>query len=854
MRTARSARTVVRLLPAVLGLLCGAGAAHAATTQKRYYAHDAVEDRYGVIAPWYQGQNGIMDLRVRVAAEFLKRYPWVDTSASVMAGPHWVFNPLVNIDAAGQITVPPADTLMNGDLGQRFKYITESLPRYYRYSGDPVVFGYLKIASDFILDNYLTAAAHPWPQFPISVPNAGTPYGRAAPGGLIQLDLSAGIGLGLLRAYQLTGEARYLAAARHVGDVFAAKCNHTPGAMPWTRYDTGGILTGGVANILIFLDELIRLGDAGENPSIIKARDAGRAYLADILLPRWTINDTWGRHYWDTEHPVQGILPTGWVVQYLMDHPDVFPDWPSDVRNILGLYINHACVSPESNGDVYSGAWAYPESCGCCGRSLDACPLFLACYWARYGETTDSAWAREIARRKTLLSLYHFHETGMVEDNIDGGQITAREWSEIIGMGPLFLGLEVLGWLPEVFAPPRENHIVNSSATVTSVVYDKGRIEYTTGDAPTSTVDVLRLAFVPSSVRADGRRLRRRGETLHANGYTVVELPGGDALVRVRHDGLRSIVVTGRKDPQEVAGDARFIYEGAWTVTDEARDSAGKIHVAAAAGAAASYRFEGNQVRLIGRCDAAGGLADVYLDGAKQLVGIDCWAPGTSRHRQVLYYRNGLSNAAHELRVVARGQKNSYSQGTNLYVDGLQWSAAAAENDVGSGGGPTGAQRLIFGYPERRPYVDSAGNSWVPGTEFVVRCGNRTDSVATAWWTQPVKEPLAGTPDPELYRYGVHAPSFWVNLTVGPGTYGVRLRLAERRAEADPLRRPMDILINGQPAVAALDVAAKAGGTHRAVDLTFDRIAPVHGIIEIRFVGTGGGEAIVQALELLPQP
>ena len=68
--------------------------------------------------------------------------------------------------------------------------------------------------------------------------------------------------------------------------------------------------------------------------------------------------------------------------------------------------------------------------------------------------------------RKTILSFYHFHDSGRVEDNIDGGQITAREWSELIGFGPILCGLEVLGWLPDVLGPARENHIVRSSSIV----------------------------------------------------------------------------------------------------------------------------------------------------------------------------------------------------------------------------------------------------------------------------------------------------------------------------------------------------------------------------------------------------
>ncbi len=383
-----------RMMGVVCGLALSTGVflhgpnATAATSQQKYYAHPAVLDAEGVIAPWYRGQNGQLDLRVRVSADFLKRYPWVGRDQSVMAGPHWVFNPRVDLADDGTIHVLPATAQMNGNLGQRFKYITESLPRYYRYSGDPVVFGYLKIAADYLLEHYQTPEDHPWPRFPISVPLNGTPYGTAAPGGYIQLDLSAGIGLGMIRVYQMTGERKYLSAACHWGDVLAENCDRRAGFPPWGRYanphdvvwggqPNGNRLTGGVANILIFLDELIRLGHTGDKRSIVTARDAGRAYLHDVLLPAWLQSDTWGRHYWDWEHPVQGILPTGWVVQYMMDHPDIFPNWKTDVRNILGLYVNRACVSPDSNGDTYSGAWAYPEGCACCGRSLDFCPVFL---------------------------------------------------------------------------------------------------------------------------------------------------------------------------------------------------------------------------------------------------------------------------------------------------------------------------------------------------------------------------------------------------------------------------------------------------------------------------------------------
>ncbi len=68
----------------LLGWLFCSGV-HAATTQERYYAHETVEDEHGVIAPWYRGQNGQCDYRIRLAADTLKRYPWYGPPIAVTA-------------------------------------------------------------------------------------------------------------------------------------------------------------------------------------------------------------------------------------------------------------------------------------------------------------------------------------------------------------------------------------------------------------------------------------------------------------------------------------------------------------------------------------------------------------------------------------------------------------------------------------------------------------------------------------------------------------------------------------------------------------------------------------------------
>jgi hypothetical protein len=804
-------------------------ASRAATVQKHYYAYDAVHDKYGVIAPWYKGQNGQLDDRVRIAAETLKRYPWTDTSRAIAALPEYMFSSSWKIGEDGAITVPMISDWMDGDLGQRSSYVLSGLVDYYRYTGDPAAIAHMTLQGNMLLDYCQTPADNPWPAFLISVPTKGKPYYRCDPNGYIQLDIVSEVGYALLKAYQVTGEKRWFESAKHWGDLLAEHCDLTPGAMPWPRYANPEVVkwkqnkqTGGVAFHLTFLDELIRLGYRGRDDALVKARDAGRAYLRDTLLPNWTVNDSFGINYWDWESNVQIENVTEFACRYMMDNKDYFPNWRNDVRNVLSLFLNHTSVNPASRGDVYSGAWAYPESSSCCGRSLWYPAQEISWPFAQYGVEADSEWAREIARRSLILATYDVHDTGYSEDNIDGGVIVNGAWFKIAHPMALKHLLAAIGCMPEVFGPSRENHIVWSTGVVNDVRYRDRSISYSTFDAPKGTIEALRLSAPPSEIRAfPGGRLEARME-LNANGYTVTELPNGDCIVRIRHDGATSVEING-KFPIALTTAGRTIEK---------------------AGDETTYEFTGNQVRVVGSVGPKGGLADVYLDGRKQLAGIDCWNP-KSRFAQTLYYRSGLANDKHSIRVVARGEKNPCSAGTRITLDSIQSSSATGSTSAGEGGGPKNTQRFIFGYPGREDFRDSQGHTWRPGTEFAVRLAEvRADSVVRTWWTDPVAAPIENTKEPEIYRYGVHAPEFVVNSTVGPGKYRVVLHFAATRG----VTGTMTIAINGKKVIENLDVLERAGGPNKALDLVFNDITPQNGIIDIRFIGLP--EAFVQAIEV----
>jgi hypothetical protein len=60
-----------------------------------------------------------MDYRIRVAAETIKRYPWVSRDQDVAPAPSYVYDGKWSVDYNGEITVLPETEWNNGDLGDR---------------------------------------------------------------------------------------------------------------------------------------------------------------------------------------------------------------------------------------------------------------------------------------------------------------------------------------------------------------------------------------------------------------------------------------------------------------------------------------------------------------------------------------------------------------------------------------------------------------------------------------------------------------------------------------------------------------------------------------------------------------
>ena len=267
-------------------------------------------------------------------------------------------------------------------------------------------------------------------------------------------------------------------------------------------------------------------------------------------------------------------------------------------------------------------------------------------------------------------------------------------------------------------------------------------------------------------------------------------------------------------------------------------------------------RFTGNQVRWVGRVGRTGGRADVFVDGTKQLVPVDCFGPITLHNEQILYYVNGLAKGPHELKIVVRGERNPAAQGDDVFVDGIQYSAATGESGFGEGGGPTGFQRMIFGYPGRVEFRDSQGRSlairyrvygahWrndrLGGKDMVDGAAGSFCEENSRPGTLPVWGPLGG----------LHGESDGSSRKLSRPS-----EVCRNSIRCGPGQRGITIYINGQKMTEGLDVWKTAGGINKAADVVYNDVRPQNGIVAIRLVGSKVNDcqrdAMIQALEIGP--
>ena len=513
--------------------------------------HPAVLDARGRLLAWHRpGQNRGYDRVLRLGWNWLERRAPVDARTGVKVylvwpvldertyrGTYWQHNPAFVHSSA-----------------------VESLVAWYPYSGDRRAIDVVRGMLRYQLARGSTPAGWRWPRVPYPTSCSGEPtYGRCFAGfprrflGGIEPDKVGLLGRAYLLFFQLTGERRFLRAAIDAANALAQHVRRGDAdRTPWPfrgHARTGAVLDGAqfggaVVGPVRLLDELVRLR-AGRVAAYRRARDLAWRWLLRHQLNRdssaWM---RWSGFYEDVAHNPGSrnqAAPT-LTADYLLTHPapsSIDPNWREHVEAMLRW------VRLSFGRGPFFGAWGIDEQRapgrpGCCSPAgLGSDTARWAAAKALLHGRTGVAADREEAVRSLNYATYFTRNDGLVACC---GQRPANTYWFSDGYGDYLRHFNVaMAAIPEL-APRRASHLLGSSSVVTQVVYGRRSIVYRTFARP--AVEVLRLAWRPARV-SSGRRTLRLLPELTREGYVVRRLPDGDYVVRVRHNGSRTVGIRG---------------------------------------------------------------------------------------------------------------------------------------------------------------------------------------------------------------------------------------------------------------------------------------------------------------------
>ncbi|MEI6674764.1 MAG: hypothetical protein WCO57_06265 [Verrucomicrobiota bacterium] len=476
--------------------------------------HEVVLDKDGRLQPWTSYDNVL-----KWSMNFIKRCPTVPTK---FGDDPWY---LVTSKLSAQ-----GEFLRNQNCQASHAYwAMETLARYYPYTGDEEAIQPVRRILDRVL-HYHTPAAWAWPNVPSTQddsPDGEYTDERSEP------DKMSLAGVAYLKFYKLTGEEKYLQAARGIATTLAAHVqpgdeNKSP--LPFrVNMKTGKVVDGYSAAMIspvVLFDEMLHLGESGEG-KYLTARDALWKWLLDYPVK----NHKWSGYYEDmvtnvTNMNQQSPMETA---RFMLRHPELDPDYKRHVPELL------AWVKDRFGKTKHHGATSIKEQ--------DICFLEMCSHTARYASvnakwydlTQDPAY-REEARAAFALSIYSVyskHSKDQSAINYVGITYTCP-WFVDSYFDFLCHIQDGMTELPDM-APADADHVIGSDSIINKIKYQPGRIAYTTFEPKGS--ECLRLTFKPAFITADGKELA-------AEAWTYGDYNGVSGVLRIHRSDARSVVIS----------------------------------------------------------------------------------------------------------------------------------------------------------------------------------------------------------------------------------------------------------------------------------------------------------------------
>lgn len=398
----------------------------------------------------------------------------------------------------------------------------ETLVRYYAYSGDEDALRPIRLILDRVLD-YHTPSDWNWSNVPRTQDNS--PDGEYTDE-VGEPDKMAMVGVADLKFFKLTGDKKYLDAARAIAKVIARRVtagDATNSPLPFrVNMKTGQILdpytSHMIAPVLLF-QEMIPL-DAAESGLYRSKRDLIWQWIVEFPLK----NHEWSGYYEDVKSSKdnknqQNPMETA---RFILRNPALDPGAANHVQPLLD-WVKHRFGQTKRFGATSI-------------REQDVCFLEMSSHTARYASimarkfgVTRSPEDREAARASFALATYSSYSKyshGKISVNYTGIGYP-NPWFTDSYFDYLAHLLEGMAELPEM-APADSDHIIGSTSVINKVKYQPGRIEYTAHES--AGTEILRLSFIPRAVTLEGKPLL-------APDWTYGDYRGVPGVLRISREG-----------------------------------------------------------------------------------------------------------------------------------------------------------------------------------------------------------------------------------------------------------------------------------------------------------------------------
>ena len=461
----------------------------------------------------------------------------------------WNFWDNMPIDSNGlkyymnhQVWKPEHD--MRGLGGDQINMALSSWTLLYDYTGYPDVLKNMKYMADTYLERSLSDSTDAWPYLPYPYNNdihSGFYTGDMRNGkGILQPDKAGNFGSELITLYKITGEEKYLEAARRIGNTLVAHVkpgNNEESPLPFRvnakTGETGLLLPNNTKERMenkispaLYTSNWTGTMDLFRQLETFEPSKKEAFHSAFNTILRWMKayplkTNKWGPFFEDI--PGWSDTQTNAITfaMFILHNRDLFPDWKADVKGIFewthqtlgnheyekyGVEVMNEQTVYRVPGNSHSSRQASIELLytRLSGDSTYLTNAIRTLNWATY--TVDNNGRNRYIRDDIWLT--------------DGYGDYVRHYIRAMAAWPSL-------------APDNKNRLLCTSSVLKSIEYHTGSIAYVTFDD--ASHEELRLVKKPATVSMEGTEMEELGsQPQDGEGWTWEPLDTGGVL-RIWH-------------------------------------------------------------------------------------------------------------------------------------------------------------------------------------------------------------------------------------------------------------------------------------------------------------------------------